>query len=564
MIKDDISNLVAQAIKAAQSAGDLPEISLPEVIVEHPARIDHGDYAVSVAMKLARAARLTPLRIAQLIKEHLPDTPYISAVEAVAPGFINFRLEESWLRHQVSEIIQQGEKFGDINLGNGQRLQVEFVSANPTGPITIGSVRGACLGDTLANVLQAAGYEVEREYYVNDAGSRIADWYESMWAYYRDELGLEVALPTRTNAAGEKEFETLRYNARTYARMLKESEGDRFLHLPPGEAKVQVGKEGVKLVLMLAEDDLGNLGVLFDVWYHEQALFDTGEVDRTLQLLRENNYVAEREGAVWFVSSALGYDRDNVLVRSNGLPTYFISDIAYHYNKFKVRNFEKVINIWGADHQGHIPRMKTVMQALGLNPDALEILVVQMVSVNGMTMSKSNKNFVTLREVMDVTGPDPIRFNMIARSSEAHLDFNVKLALEENDENPVYYIQYSHARIAGVFRKAAEAGINPDVPGDLTLLGHPSEMALIRQLLLLPEVVREVALTYDVQRLPYYTLEVARAFNAFYRDCLIVDPANPALSQARLNLAKAAQLTLVRSLALMGMEAPDRMIRDEA
>lgn len=574
MIKDDISILVTQAIEAAIAAGELPGLAVPEIVVERPAQPEHGDYAVSVALKMARAARLAPLRIAEIIRNKIASVDYVAAIEVAAPGFINFRLAEDWLKAQVGQIVAQGVQFGNVDLGKGVRMQVEFVSANPTGPVTIGGTRGACLGDTLANVLQAAGYYVEREYYVNDAGSRMYDWAESMWTYYRDELGLPIASdngempPLRLDAATHqpvepKEYLNLRYNARPFARHLAAHEGDRFLGLPEDEARKLLGKEGVKLVLEQNEEDLAQLGVLFDVWFHEQGLFDLGDVDRALALLRERGHVAEREGAVWFVSSALGQDKDNVLIRSNGLPTYFISDVAYHYNKFRTRSFEKVINIWGADHQGHIPRMKAVMQAIGLSPDDLTILVVQMVRINGLTMSKSNKNFVTLKEVMDVTGPDPIRFNMIARSPEASLDFDVEKALAQNDENPVYYVQYAHARTASIFRKAAEAGIELATAPDLSLLGHPSELNLIRQLLLLPEVVLEAALTYEVQRLPYYTLELARVFNVFYRDCLVLDPANESLSQARLKLTEATKLVLARSLALMGMNAPERLERAE-
>ncbi len=575
MIKDDISSLITQAIQAAIAAGELPELAIPEIVVEHPAKPEHGDYAVSVAMKMARAARLSPLRIAEIIKGQLAPVSYVAAVEIAPPGFVNFRLGEEWLKAQVGQIVEQGENFGKVDLGKGLRMQVEFVSANPTGPITIAGARGACLGDTLASVLQAAGYYVEREYYVNDAGNQILAWNDSMWAYYRDELGLPVTGPNGEPPAlrmdeesglpvEPKEFKDLKYNARSYARQLVAHDGDRFLQLPEEAARKLVGKEGVKIVLEHNEEDLAQLGVLFDVWFHEQGLFDMGEVDKTLAALRESGHVTEREGAVWFVSSALGQDRDNVLIRSNGLPTYFISDITYHNNKFRTREFQKVINIWGADHQGHIPRMKAVMQAIGLDPDDLTILVVQMVSVNGLRMSKRNKNFIPLREVMDLTGPDPIRFNMISRTPEASLDFDVSKAVAQNDENPVFYVQYSHARTASIFRKAAEAGLDVEnAAPDLSLLGHPSELSLIRQLLLLPEIVLEAALTYEVQRLPYYTLELARAFNAFYRDCLVIDPTNLPLSLARLKLTEATRIVLARSLTLMGMNAPDRMERAE-
>jgi arginyl-tRNA synthetase len=532
-------------------------------------------------MKMARIARMSPLKIAEIIKASLAPADYIVAVEIAAPGFINFRLDENWLKGQIKGVLAQGDTYGNVALGQQSRVQVEFVSANPTGPITIGSARNACMGDTLASVLQAADYQVEREYYVNDAGNQIRAWNESMWIYYRDELGVPVTddkgeplalkLDEETGQPTEaREFKDVRYNARPYARELINHEGNRFLNLPEDQAKALVGKEGVKIVLEHNEEDLAQLGVLFDVWFHEQALYDTGQIDAILQMLRDNGHVAEREGAVWFVSSALGQDKDNVLVRSNGIPTYFVSDIAYHYNKFKTRGFEKVINLWAADHQGHIPRMKAVMQALGFSPDDLIILVYQLVSVNGLRMSKRNKNFIPLREVMDITGPDPIRYNMIARSPEASLDFDVNLAIAQNDTNPVYYVQYSHARTASIFRRAEEAGITPETDrADLSLLGHPSEMALIRHLLLFPETVFEVAKNCvdngvaELQRLPFYVLELARAYNAFYRDCYVLDQANLPLSQARLALTQATRTVLARALTLMGMSAPERMDRGE-
>ncbi len=576
MIKDDINLLVTKAIEKAMAAGELPELVIPEIVVEHPAKPEHGDYAVSVAMKMARAARLAPIQIAERIKSRLDAVEYVSGVEIAPPGFINFRLNEGWLKAQVGGIVAQGEKYGNVELGQGLRLQVEFVSANPTGPITIGGARGACLGDTLASIMAAAGYAVEREYYVNDAGNQILAWNDSMWAYYRDELGLPVTdengqpLPVRIDKeSGQpvepKEFDApIRYNARSYARELVAHEGDRFLSLPEAEARRLVGKEGVKIVLEHNEEDLAQLGILFDVWFHEQGLYDSGAIERALLKVRESGQVVEREGAVWFVSSNLAQDRDNVLIRSNGLPTYFVSDIAYHDNKFRERGFDKVIDIWGADHQGHIPRMKGAMAAIGLNPDDLTILTTQLVSVNGLRMSKRNKNFIPLREIMDITGPDPIRFNMIARAPVSTLDFNLDLAVAQNDENPVFYVQYSHARTASIFRKAAEAGIEYEgVEADLSLLAHPSELALIRQLLLLPEIVLEAACIHEVQRLPYYTLELARAFNAFYRDCYVLDLTNMPRTQARLKLTQATKFVLARALTLMGMSTPERMERAE-
>ncbi len=560
MIKDDVSNLIKEAIAAAISDGSLPELNSPDIVVEHPAKPEHGDYATGVAMKMARAAKMSPLKIAEIIKAHLAAPAYVSAVEVAPPGFVNLRLSQEWLTAQVGEIIAAGENFGNVDLGKGEPIQVEYVSANPTGLLPFAAARGGVLGDVLASVLGAAGYAVQREYYINDAGSRMDRFYRSAWYYYQKELGREATQPDDLYPAAE-------YGAKEVAH----ADGAKYLSLPVNEALNTVGALGIKKTLEAIRADLDDLKIHYDNWFSEQSLFANGAVDDTLTKLRESGHVAEKEGAVWFVSTALGQEKDNVLIRSNGVPTYFISDIAYHDNKFAKRHFGKVINIWGADHQGHIPRMKASMMAMGLNPDDLTIITVQMVMINGKKMKKAHGNVIPLREMLDQIGSDPIRYNLAARSPDTQFDFNLDLALEQSSENPVFYVQYAHARIASIFRKAKERyeidQADFEQSGDLSLLGTPSELTLIRQLLLLPEVIEDAARTYEIHRLPQYAYRLAEALQVFYeRDRVLAAKdqplSDPALTKARLRLLLAAKTTLARTLHLMGMTAPEEMVRE--
>ncbi|MEI6044315.1 MAG: arginine--tRNA ligase [Chloroflexota bacterium] len=559
MIKDEISNLIKDAIIAAMDDGTLPELNMPDIVVEHPTKPEHGDYATGVAMKMARAAKLAPLKIAEIIKHHLESPPYISAVEIAPPGFVNLRLSKEWLTNLVGEIIQAGETFGNVDLGKGEKAQVEFVSANPTGLLPFASGRGGVLGDVLASVLEAAGYEVEREYYINDAGSRMDVFYKNVWFYYQKELGRQPATP-------DAPYPTAEYAAKEILR----EEGDKYLKLTDKEAIATIGPVGIGKIIEAIHTDLDRLKIEYNHWFSEQSLFADGSVDHTLKLLRESGHVAEKEGAVWFVSTALGQEKDNVLIRSNGVPTYFISDIAYHHNKFVTRGFSKVINIWGADHQGHIPRMKAAMTALHLNPDDLTIITVQMVMINGKKMKKAHGNVIPLRDMLNQIGADPIRYNLAARSPDTQFDFNVDLALEQSSENPVFYVQYAHARIASIFRKAKERyGIEETafIEGDLNLLGTSSELGLIRQLLLLPEVIEDAARTYEIHRIPQYAYRLAEALQVFYERDRVLGAKDqplpdPALSLARLRLLLAAKTVLARTLHLMGMTAPEEMIRE--
>ncbi|MEE8369684.1 MAG: arginine--tRNA ligase [Dehalococcoidia bacterium] len=558
MIRDDIEKLIAEAVRRAQAAGEVPAVPVPEVLVERPQRAEHGDYASSLPLRLGRSARMNPLDIARAIVRHMEGAEEavgaLSAAEVAPPGFINLRLSQAWLVAQVDAILQLAPAFGDVPLGQGRRVQVEYVSANPVGPLHVGNGRGLALGDTLARVLEAAGYEVQREYLVNDAGTQTQIFAATLYARYQQLLGRDVELP-EGGYPGEYVLEL--------AQSLREEHGDSLLR-PEGEPyPPELHGLGVAKMLDLIKEDLAAIGVHYDNWFSEQSLYTSNTYEEALALLRERGYVAEREGAVWFVSSALGDEKDNVLIRSTGAPTYFASDVAYHYDKFLRRGFDRVINVWGADHQGHVPRMKAAAAALGVDPERLTIIIYQLVTLKRgdkvVRLSKRAGEIITLREVVEEVGADAARFNFVARAAASHIDFDLELAKRQSAENPVYYVQYAHARIAGILSHAAER-IGDYADGDVSLLNHESELALIRKMLQLPELVESIALSLEPHQLPYYAVELATVFHDFYERCRVVsDDVPPPLSKARLKLVAAAQQVLARALGLMGMSAPERM-----
>jgi len=552
MIRQRLTELVTQAANEAQKLGKLPKVALPEVAVERPQNPEHGDYASSFPLKLARATGISSLTIAENIAELIVPSPEIDTIAVAPPGFINFTLKSAWLTRQVDSILATGDSYGNIDLGQGNRVQLEFVSVNPTGPLHVGHGRGAILGSTLANILSATGYKVETEYYVNDAGSQMDAFYRSLYVRYQQCLGIDAEMPS------DGYFGNYMIDL---AREIIAEEGDRFLTLPRQEAVPQLGRLGVERVIKLIRSDLELLGVSFDVWFSERSLYDNGQYQRAMSLLSEGGYIAKKEGATWFVSTSLGDDKDNVVVRSDGSPTYFASDIAYHYNKFLERKFDKVINIWGADHQGHISRMKAVVSALGIAPERLQIIISQMVTLRRgeelVRISKRSGDIITLREVIDEVGADACRFFFLSRSADSQMDFDLELAKKESLDNPVYYVQYAHARIASVLRLAQHRGINWG-DGDVSLLTTQPELTLIRKMLLLPEMVEVVAHTLEPHHLTYYALDLATIFHSFYKQCRIVSQ-DEALTKARLRLVEAAKLVLAKTLHLMGMTAPEKM-----
>jgi len=551
-LKQRLIELLTQAAIQAQQSGKLPSVSLPEVYLERPQNPEHGDYASSFPLKLARATGAEPMTIAEDLVGLIAPSPEIDSIVAAPPGFINFTLKSDWLTRQVESILLAGGSYGNINLGQGSRVQIEFVSVNPTGPLHVGHGRGAILGSTLANVLAAAGYEVEKEYYINDAGSQIDAFYRSLYARYQQCLGIDAEMPS------DGYFGSYMVDL---AKEVIAEEGDRFLTLPEPEAVSQLGQIGLVKIIRQIKNDLELLGVSFDVWFSEHSLHDKGQYQKVMSLLREGGYIAEKEGATWFVSSALGEDKDNVAVRGDGSPTYFASDIAYHYNKFLERKFDKVINIWGADHQGHISRMKAVVGALGIAPERLEVIISQMVTLRRgeelVRISKRSGDIITLREVVDEVGSDACRFFFLSRSADSQMDFDLELAKKESPDNPVYYVQYAHARIASILRLAQQRGIDYG-DGDISLLSSEPELALIRKMLLLPEIVEIVAHTLEPHHLTYYAQDLATVFHSFYKQCRVISR-NEALTKARLKLVEAAKLVLANTLHFMGMTAPEKM-----
>jgi arginyl-tRNA synthetase len=552
MLKKELVNCLQQAVSEAQQKGALALAALPEVLIEHPQNPEHGDFASGLSLKLARAVKMSPMAIAEKVSEYIVPPPQIDRIWVAEPGFINFTLRDDWLSKQVESILADGESYGDIELGNGNRVQLEFVSVNPTGPLHVGHGRGAVLGSTLANVLTVSGYTVEKEYYINDMGNQINNFGRSLYARYRQCLDKEADMPPDGYYGN--------YMIGLAEDIVRE-QGDRFLSLPEGEAASQLAKVGIVRMLQRIKQDLELLNVVFDTWFSEKSLYEGEQYDEVMELLQSGGYMAKRENAVWFESSALGEDKDNVLVRSDGSPTYFASDIAYHYNKFLERKFDQVIDIWGADHQGHVPRMKAVLKALGQDPERLKVIICQLVTLRRgkeiVKVSKRSGDIVTLKEVIDEVGPDACRFIFLSRSADSQMDFDIELAKRQSSENPVYYVQYAHARIASILQFAKQQEIDCS-EGDVSLLTTEPELTLIRRLILLPEIVEQVAVNLEPHHLPYYAQDLATVFHSFYKQCRVVSK-DEALTKARLKLVKATQIALAKVLHLMGMTAPEKM-----
>ena len=556
-----LEGLLSQAVRSAIDAGELPDVAVPGTAIERPKDTANGDFASTLPLRLARAAMKPPLEIAGVIARHVAADPVIDPPTVAPPGFINIRISTPFLQQQVEHVIATGSAYADIGLGAGKRAQVEFVSANPTGPLHVGNGRGAAIGDALASALGAAGYAVEREYYVNDAGTQTDTFGETLYARYQQLFGREVDIP-KDGYPGEY--------MRDLAREIKNESGEQFLR-PFGEpGPADLGAHGIEVMVRHIRATLGAFGVHYDQWFSEKSLYGPGSrFDQTMALLRENGQVVEREGALWFASSELGEDKDNVVIRSDGRPTYYASDIAYHFDKFIGRGFNLVIDVWGADHHGHVSRLKTASRAIGANPEALQVLLYQLVTLKRggevVRLSKRGGEIITLDELIEEVGADAARFFFLLRSPGAQMEFDLDLAKKQSSENPVFYVQYAHARLASMLERAAEQGLSPD-GGDVALLTQPSELALIREMMRLTDVIEVVAQTYEPQHLPHYAMELANAFHGF-NDAfkqqndpnLKVITEDVALTKARLRLVLSAKIALARVLSLMGMTAPDRM-----
>ena len=595
MVRPHLVAQVKAALAEAQAAGDLPPLPEVSITVEHPRQAEMGDYATNISLQLARLVKMPPQKIAELVSRHI-SAPVISAIfpasnqavpaftiEAVG-GFINFRLTPTCLACVVEEIIRQGERWGHIDLGKGRKAQVEHGSANPTGYATVATGRNVVVGDTLANTLEAAGYQVHREWYVNDAGSQVRVFGQSVFARYAQALGRDEPMP---------EGGYLGDDVKEVGALIAAQEGERFLSMPREQAVRAIGQLGINLVMERIKRTMARLNVRYDNFFSEKSLWTSGLGEQMIDFLRTRGLVIEHDGALWFsedgspIRSGQGQLRREeeyaeaqdeavsalpvqaVLIRSPRVipdpeerPTYFASDIPYAWDKVMIRGFNPAIYVWGEDHQGDVPRLYAAARALGLPEGAIRIVIYRFITLlsggHEVRMGKRKGNALLIDDLLDEIGSDAFRYIMLSRSIDTKFAFDLDVLKQQNDENPVYYIQYGHARICSLERKALEEGWTIAAPSNGLCYDHPSEQALIRKLMQLPEVIELVATTLQPHHYTTYAREVAGAFSKFYEDCRIKG-ASPEVAYARLALARATRLTLARTLNLMGMSAPDRM-----
>ncbi len=556
--KNQITRLIENAIDKAVEAGTIPQVQVGELTIEVPREKQHGDFAVNAAMQMAKQAKKPPRMIAEtlIVHMHLENT-YVEKVEIAGPGFINFRLKKEWLYQVMAAVEQEGADYGRVNIGSGQKVMVEFISANPTGPMHMGNARGGALGDCLAGVLDWAGYDVTREFYVNDAGNQIEKFGKSLEARYVQLLKGEDAFV----------FPEDGYHGEDIAERMKEFialEGDKYLEVESEERKKAFVAFALEKNIDKLTKDLEAYGLHYDVWFRESALYENHEVQETVGYLKEKGYTYEKEDALWFKASAFGAEKDEVLVRNNGIPTYFTADIAYHRNKFVKRGFDKVIDIWGADHHGHVARMKGAMEAIGCEPDKLEIIIMQLVRLlrNGEVarMSKRTGKAVTLSDLLEETGKDAARFFFNMRQAGTHLDFDLDLAVSQSDENPVFYVQYAYARICSIIRLLQEEGIHIQEAQNLNLsrLTKEEEIALLKKLAQFPEEIRNAALTMEPSKITRYVIDVAAAFHSFYNACR-VKVEDEELMAARLKLVDSVKTVIGNAMGILGVSTPEKM-----
>ena len=558
-MKEKLALLLQHAISSAVTAGHLHFVDLsPPIIVDTPKIAAHGDYSTNIAMTMAGSQKKTPRDIAGIIIDHIDDSDHLlSKIEVAGPGFINFFVAYDKWYNVLRSVHNMDEAYGTSQIGLGKRVQIEFVSANPTGPLHVGHGRCAAVGETLAAIFKVVGYQVDKEYYVNDSGRQIRTLGESVFVRYQQLIGRAVDLP-EDSYQGDY--------IKDLARMLIDQEGPGLTDLPEEKAVTLCAKFAADKILAGIRDDLAAFGVSFDHWFSEQSLYDSEAVHNVIQECKSQGSIYEHEGALWFRTKDFGDEKDRVVVRANGLTTYFASDIAYHKDKFE-RGFDRVLDIWGADHHGYIPRVSASIQSLGYDGDRFQVLLVQLVNLlrggQPVTMSTRAGEFVTLREVIDEVGRDAARFLFLLRHYESPLDFDLELAKKESNENPVYYVQYVHARISNILKKAQERGYT-DISWDEDfpkLINLAEEIELIKLMAQYPEVVSQSALLMEPHRIPFYLKDLAGAFHAYYhdRDKHKVVSEDPRLSAARLYLVSAIRIIIRNGLTLMGVSAPQAM-----
>jgi len=550
--------VVKNSISKAVQNGELPQFTVDELFIEIPKEKGHGDFSTNIAMQAAKTVRKAPRQVAEIIIKNMDlSNTYIDRVEAAGPGFINFFLTNAWLYDVLKVIQKEKENYGNLDIGRGQKVMVEFVSANPTGPLHMGNARGGALGDCIASVLEKAGYDVTREFYINDAGNQIEKFGISLEARYIQLLKGEDAV----------EFPEDGYHGEDIIDHMKayiEENGDNLLYVDSEERRKTLVEYALPKNIERIRKSLENYGVVFDVWFSEQSLYDNGEVRETLDILKEKGYTFEKDGAVWFKASALGAEKDEVIVRNNGIPTYFAADIAYHRNKFLKRKFDRVINLLGADHHGHAARMKCALKAFDIDPDKLDIVIFQLVRLyrNGeiARMSKRTGRAISLDDLLEEVGRDAARFFFNTKASGSHLDFDLDLAVKKSNENPVYYVQYAYARSCSMLRLLESEGFKvPDVDSvDLTVLKAPEEIELMKKLSEYPEEIRISAQTLEPSRLTRYVLDVASNFHSFYNACRVKGEEEN-LMYARMILVDSTRLVIKNVLDVLSITAPEKM-----
>lgn len=550
--KSALRQAVAAACQKAMADGVLPEAELPDFVIETPKDEKNGDFSTNVAMQLTRIMRQNPRKIAEAIVGGIALPELIDHIDIAGPGFINFYLVNHWLHKVLPAIQQEDADYGKSNAGNGERIQVEFVSANPTGLLHMGNARGGALGDTLAAVLNEAGYACDKEYYINDAGNQVENLGKSVEARYFELLGRDDYEIPEDGYHGKDIIAT--------AQRLLDEKGEAFVDMPEAERRQAMKEYALKEKVTGIRSSLENFGVVFDNWFSEQSLHDAGDVHEVVEILRGKGYVYEKDGAQWLQCTAWGEEKDEVLVRSNGTPTYFAADIAYHRNKFE-RGYKRLINIWGADHHGHVARLKGAMTALGYPGDDITVILMQLVRLYRggeiVKMSKRSGQYVTLDELIEEVGKEAARFFFIMRNPDSALDFDLDLAKAESSDNPVYYVQYAHARICSILSVAGvDTPLAKDV--DLSLLSEEAERVLIRKLAEWPQEVADAARELAPYHLAYYAKDLATAFHSFYNSCKVLTD-DAALRDARLALVDCSRITLRNVLQLLGLTAPERM-----
>lgn len=555
MIRGELVGLIKSSIERARKEKKLASAAIPKIVVERPKEKTFGDWSSSVAMVLASQLKEDPLKIAKTLTSYLKEQKhFLKDVQVAPPGFINFFISNEWLYDVLIEIQKQGSKFGHSKLGQGQKIQVEFVSANPTGPLHIGHGRWAAVGDALANVLSAAGYRVEREFYINDYGTQMDVFGQSVSARYAQLLGVDEKIPEGGyHGTYVKEI----------AQEIVDREGDKYLSLSSQERAKVFRERAYKQVLGYFKKTLSDFGITFDSWFSEESLHTSSALQKVVDDLKDKGHVYEKDGAVWLKTTDFGDDKDRVLIRESGEPTYFAADIAYHKDKLG-RGFDKLINVWGADHHGYVGRVKAAIRALGYPEDSLEIIIGQLVNLlrrgEPVRMSKRTGEMVTFDELVEEVGKDVARYIFLTRSTDSPLDFDIELAKEQSQENPVYYVQYAHARISSILKFAAQEGATLPKVGEAeaALLTDPAELALIRKLVEFQEMVEDCATFRAPHKLTRYAEDLAALFHVFYTECRVVTK-NKKPTGARLSLVKSTQIVLQNVLGLLGVSAPEKM-----